>query len=445
VLLEPNYLPRLLGEDLETRMPHLLAQFPEHTEDSIRDLAQYDPSGQAKFITWILRVLRETGAGMTPERGQWVRTALEQFNRIKNYPDFQGKKDINQYANFDELVYTMDEARQLQSKKQKEQSVEKITTWKDYTLWQIMTPAAAIKFAQNTGLCFCAEPHATNYTIPVTVGGGPPLYGVTKGADKVGALHPNSQQFHDMQNRPIAGELKRAVLHLCKKSGASKLLAWYQSKVNEATAALRVARARRAAERRRQLLGTLERAHPTVFLGRYGEYEAVAALPTAPQVTARLKEWRRALEMPVLALANAAGEYDVVLDLAAGNATNALGQQLSDEQADSAAEALEDYIKDDPRLREYIGDPGLYQQRFDALLANVHTNFVAERVRGYTSPANGLHYPAIPAAAAEAKWEAKEPAFIEAFQDGVMMQRDGRPFPRGVPSVGLMKVLERLR
>ena len=203
-----SLIENLLGEDLETRMPYLLAQFPEHTEDSIRDLAQYDPSGQAKFITWILRVLRQQGGGLTPEAGQQVRSALERFNRVKNYPMFQGKKDINQYTDFEDLFATMAEAEQVMSKaEQVKKGMERVAQWKDYTLWRVNNAAAAKKFAQNSSLCFCDEPHATNYTVaqqgqPRT---GPPLFGVTKGNDKVAALHPNSNQYHDMQNRPVSG------------------------------------------------------------------------------------------------------------------------------------------------------------------------------------------------------------------------------------------------
>jgi len=445
VPLELHYVR--VDEDLNSRMPYLVAQFPEFDEATIRDLGRYDPSSQAKFITWILRVLRDT-SGLDTFNGERVRGALEQFNRIKNYPDFQGKKDINQYANFDELVYTMDEAAQLKSKKQKQQSIEKITTWKDYTLWLISTPDAAKKFAQHSSLCFCDDPHATNYTVGQAHNprSGPPLYGVTKGNDKVAALHPNSQQYHDMQNRPLSGDLKRAVLHLCKTSGNPKLLAWYNSKLSEVTAQLQAARQRRAQERRRQTLRSLGENRPTVLLGRYGDFDAVVAQPNAPAVSAHLKEWRRTVDQPVFALRPAeGGPVQIIVDLAAGMAKGADGQPLTDQQAEVVAEALEGYIEDDDRLRGFIRNPREYQERFDSLMANVHTNFVNERVRGYTSPANGIHYPGVSQQEAEARWQAKAAAFAEVFRDGKLLNLDGTPFSRGVPGVSLMKVLERLR
>ena len=89
---------QLLGEDLESRLPLLLQQFPEHTEDSIRALGAYDP-GNGKYITWILRILRSLNQNtLTPEMGQQIRQSLVEFERAKRLPSFSGRKDINQYT-----------------------------------------------------------------------------------------------------------------------------------------------------------------------------------------------------------------------------------------------------------------------------------------------------------------------------------------------------------
>lgn len=429
----------LLGEDLNSRMPHLLAQFPQQTEDSIRDLAQYDPSGQAKFITWILRVLRDQGGGLTPEAGQQVRSALERFNRVKNYPMFQGKKDINQYADFEELFAAMADAEQVLSKaEQVKKGMERVTQWKDYTLWRINNAAAAKKFAQNSSLCFCDEPHATNYTVgqqglPRT---GPPLFGITKGNEKVAALHPNSNQYHDMQNRPVSGELRRAALHLARLSGDPKLNAWYQGEYENAIQQVNLARQRRYRERRQQALKNFNR-QGIATLGDFEGYRLLSVKRSAPMALPLIPEKEREDTNPVLMLTGPEGNVVALIDAAMGRAIDPQGNQLEGDLAALAGRAFKDYIPEviSPFMREYLQNPRQYEANFQRRMEQIHTNFVRDRERGFTSQRTGTRYPPITTEEAEQRWELKLPEFEREL-------RKGWPgMPLRLPSIGMMRVL----
>ena len=434
-----SLIENLLGEDLETRMPYLLAQFPEHTEDSIRDLAQYDPSGQAKFITWILRVLRQQGGGLTPEAGQQVRSALERFNRVKNYPMFQGKKDINQYTDFEDLFATMAEAEQVMSKaEQVKKGMERVAQWKDYTLWRVNNAAAAKKFAQNSSLCFCDEPHATNYTVaqqgqPRT---GPPLFGVTKGNDKVAALHPNSNQYHDMQNRPVSGELRRAVLRLAKLSGDPKLSAWYAGEYEKAIQQVNMARQQRYRERRQRALKNFNR-QGIATLGELEGYRLLSVKRSAPMALPLVPEKEREDFNPVLMLTDAEGNVVAFIDAAMGRAVDPQGNQLAGDLAALAGRAFKDYIPEviSPFMRDFMQNPDRYEERFQQRLDEIHRSFVRDRERGWTSPRTGKRYPPITAEEAEQRWEVALPKFEEEL-------RKGWPgLPLRLPGIGMMRVL----
>lgn len=415
-------------------MPYLLAQFPEHTEDSIRDLAQYDPSGQAKYITWILKTLRDQGGGLTAEAGANLRSALERFNRVKNYPAFQGKKDINQYTSFDELFTTLAQAEDVLSHAERaKKGTEKVTTWKDYTLWRINTAAAAKKFAQNSSLCFCDEPHATNYTVsqPGQPRTGPPLFGVTKGDQKVAALHPNSQQYHDMRNQQVSGELRRAVLHLARQSGDPKLRQWYDSQLEFAVQQVKQARERRAQERRRAMLRNFNRAGRAPL----GEVEGYHVVSAQRQQVAMLPQEARDGHQPILLLTTPNGHIAALVDAEKGLGIDAQGNQLEGELAAVAGRALREWIPEVSGgfAQAFVNSRQQYTRHFEELRRQLRDRFIDERVHGYTDPRNGVYNPPITREQAQERWATNEQRFTQALLRGSVRLR--------IPGIGFMRVL----
>lgn len=416
-------------------MPYLLAQFPEHTEDSIRDLAQYDPSGQAKYITWILKTLRDQGGGLTPEAGANLRSALERFNRVKNYPAFQGKKDINQYTSFDELFTTLADAEQVMSHAERaKKGIEKVTTWKDYTLWRINTSAAAQKFAQNSRLCFCDEPHSTNYTVdqPGQPRTGPPLFGVTQGNEKVAALHPNSQQYHDMQNRPVTGDLRRAVLHLARLSGDPKLRQWYDSQLEFAVQQVKQARERRAQERRRRMVRAFDQTGRALLEEGDG-YQFMSA--RRDTVVALLPDDARNGNQPVLIVVTPENQIAALVDAENGVGIDAQREQLETEFASLIGRHLRPWIKEVTGgiAQAFVANVNEYTRRFEQMMTQLRDRFVDERVHGYTDPRTGVYAPPIPRPQAQERWNNRELSFKNALLKGSVRLR--------MPGIGFMRVL----
>lgn len=429
MLSAEQFVEHLLLEDIESRMPHLLAQFPEHTEDSIRDLAVYDPSG-GKYITWILKTIRQAGP-LTPEAGQRVRQNLERFDKVKRVAEFTGRKDINQYTDFDDLNAAMAEASTVMSKREQEQSLRRIATYKDYSLYQITTEQAAKKFAQNSSLCFVGDVYAKRYVTEQ-----PPLFGVFKGKEPVAALHPFSGQYHNMQNRKLDGPLKRVVLHLVRASREPSLQAYYERELQSAIEQVRLARIRRARERRQRMLQDFNEAGMAP-LGEIEGYQLFSVRRTAGLVSALVPEKERADENPVLVMMMPDGRISAMVDAAMGRAVDSAGNQLEPDTAALVGQAFEEFIPEviSPFVREYMGAPNLYNERFEHRMEALHRSFVRDRQNGWTSPKTGVRYDPISEEEAEQRWEIAQPRFEAELRKG---------WPQlaiRLPSIGMMRVL----
>lgn len=419
----------VLCEDLESRLPALLAKFPEQTEDSLRLLATYDPT-DAKYLTWILTRLRREGGGITPEAGEALRRHLERFEIIKRLPDFTGSPDINQYGTFEDFYRQMETSSTLMTKGEQEKSYRKLATYRDYTLCQIMTEAAAKKFAQNTGLCFVGDFYAHRYVVQE-----PPLYGVFQAKQPVAALHPGSGQYHDMNNRQLKGQLRRAVLYLAKRSGAPLLEAWYQMQLEALRKELRQARLERHRARRKASVRPERFVNGVVNLGEHGGYQMFAMLPTHGKVMALLPEERRAAREPVLTLADAEGNVVALIDPSGGVALNAQGQQLDLPLARTARSAFSGYIDDMGAswVRDVANNPNVYKRSFDDIIHNIHDRFIDERINGYTDPRSGKYIPPVDQKQALQRWVAFKPRMQKALLTGLSKLR--------LPSIGMARVL----
>ena len=420
----------LLHEDLESRLPALLAKFPEQTEDSIRLLATYDPT-DAKYLTWILMLLRREGGGLTSEAGEQLRRHLDRYEVVKRLPDFTGSPDINQYRTFEDFHRQMEASSNLMTKSEQERSYRRLATYQDYTLCQIMTEAAAKKFAQNTSLCFVGDAYARRYIVQE-----PPLFGVFKEKQPVAALHPVSGQYHDMNNRRLTGALFRAVMKLVRRSGQPQLMAWYDSKLEAAKAELQKARLERYRAQRRALLHADRFVEGVAPLGEYEGYQMSAVRPGNGRVIALLPEDRRAERSPVLTLTDAEGNLVALVDPFGGNAVNGQGQPLDTPMARRARGAFSGFIDDSGESWvKAVKTPGVYKRIFGDIVSNIHDKFMDERTRadGYTDPRSGKHIPPVTPAQAALRWDVFKPRMQRALLLGLPRLR--------LPSLGMARVM----
>ncbi len=91
-----------LLEDLESKLPVLMKQFPEFTQYDIADLANgADPTPQKKYITWLLRMSRKQRIWRNDFAS--VASALRSYDWQRNRDDFEGERDINRYKTLAEL------------------------------------------------------------------------------------------------------------------------------------------------------------------------------------------------------------------------------------------------------------------------------------------------------------------------------------------------------
>lgn len=412
-----------LLEDLESRMPYLVAQYPEHTEDSIRKLAPYDP-GNGKYMAWILKSMREFGA-ISPEYGAGLRQDLERFEQVKRLSNYTGRKDINQFGSFDDLHAEMEQAKDLMSRGEQERSLRRIATYKDYTLYRITTEQAAKKFAQNSALCFVGDYYARRYVTEQ-----PPLFGVMQGGQAVAALHPQSDQYKDMRNRPVEGDLKRTVLRLAKASHEPVLLAYYEQEFRRAVAQAKAARVRRAQERRRAMLRNFNRAGRAP-LGEAEGYQLFAVRRN--RIEALLPEDAREGNQPVLLVVAPSGEIVALVDAEKGKGLDGHGNQLEGEAAALAGRVLRDWL---PEVtvgfaKEVVFNAQRYAEQHALILQQLHDRFMDERLHGFTDPRNGIYRPPITRQEALQRWEVALPKFEEALLSGhVKLQLPGIGFAR---------------
>lgn len=202
-----------LREDLNSKMPVLLKQFTEFTEEQIRQMAQADPTGdRADYITWLLRLARNKAWDGQPEP---MRTQLARYHEIKKAADFTGKRDINQYKSLDELNQDLEANKMAGSKAQKaEKGAKVIKKAGNLTLMQMLTPEACRKFAIGKGStdspqtrwCTIAIETARNYLENYG-----PVYVVMKGSDPYVQIEFKSNQAKNIQDAEISPAVAKEI------------------------------------------------------------------------------------------------------------------------------------------------------------------------------------------------------------------------------------------
>lgn len=410
-------------------MPYLLRQFPEHTADTIRELAAYDP-GNGRYMEWILKGLRVQGEALTPEQGQTVRQSLEQFERVKRLPAFTGRKDINQYTDFFDLHRAMQEASELLSKRAKrETGLRRVAEWRGYALWRVLNIEAAMRFAQNSRLCFCDRARAQQYAIDQG-----PLYVMSRGQEKVGALSAKMRWFFNMDDQPLMGHAFKAALKLADLSGDQELAGVAASKRDERMRSLQGelerSRARRAQERRRALLNNFNRRGVAV-LGNVDNYQLAAIRPTSTLVAAKLSDERKQVNVPVLGLLAADG---LVAYADLQNGTMECSAELAPALGRAVREWADELASD--WIMNLIREPGSYAQQYHNIFNQIKERFISHREHGYTNE-HGQPVPGVGRAAAEQRWETQERRFIDYYKAGFV----ARGMVARLPSFAFMRMV----
>lgn len=105
-----NLYYNLIEEGLEEKIPKLLPLVSLSISDKeayIRDAAaKYDPTPNAAYISWILRMLKQNKLG---DDGEEIKNTLLDFDRLKQKPNFpKDKRDVNAYKSYEDLSGTVD-------------------------------------------------------------------------------------------------------------------------------------------------------------------------------------------------------------------------------------------------------------------------------------------------------------------------------------------------
>ena len=196
----------LYQEDVQNKLPVLLKQFPNFTENDIMSIAEYDPTGKTgKYVPWMLK-LASKGNITFPEDGPKVKEGLEQFLVQYKSSEFTGSKDINSYKTFGDLAETLDEnegvaSKTLTKKIKQEQGVDIIYNKRAYKIFKITTKEAAAKLCRHTKWCI----KDTRYSIHYLNRG--PLYMITKNQEPYILFHFETGSIKDVYDRPISREM----------------------------------------------------------------------------------------------------------------------------------------------------------------------------------------------------------------------------------------------
>lgn len=212
----PESIAYELLEDIESKMPHLVRQFPSVPEDVIRRIAAIDPTAQKTYITWLLRRYRTEPENIpldTPDSP--LRHALHIFDVAKRKKSFAGSNDIMAYATVGELLDIAGVAE--------DHSMDVVRAYGQLRLHHVTTPEAARKLAiglgktypeRQTSWCTVALVTARSYL------DDGPLYTVLNGTDSYAQVHfgrrsSNSQlQAKDAQNHDISEDFARQLIPL---------------------------------------------------------------------------------------------------------------------------------------------------------------------------------------------------------------------------------------
>jgi hypothetical protein len=129
----------------EGRLEDVKVKYPGH-ETGIDNLSKNDPSGNNKYLAWMVKLVLEQGA--VPKH---VIDAVNYFHN--NVVRFE-QKDLGQYKTLKELLDAVEKAKAKISKKElKETGVEKIYDDEIVTVVHPKTHASSCKYGANTKWC----------------------------------------------------------------------------------------------------------------------------------------------------------------------------------------------------------------------------------------------------------------------------------------------------
>ena len=242
-----NIYLNLLEEGIEEKIPKLLGLVRDDVEDKeayIRWASEtFDPSKNASYITWILRLLKK-GVLAGEEDGDKVRERLIKFEELKKKPQFpKEKRDINSYKTYGDLAETLDEFEGVKSKGEvkRELREEGIQFMGSSTgvegegtcLYIVTTSEAGAKHFRGTEWCVKDPRYFDNY--------GAPYYYFTANGSQSTLLHLNSGQCMDVRDRPTDLDDEEVSLmsseevtkYVMANDNSGEALAFYLEKVGE--------------------------------------------------------------------------------------------------------------------------------------------------------------------------------------------------------------------
>jgi len=237
----------LLIEGIEEKIPNLLKMVDDSVEDKetyIRWAAEtFDPSKNASYITWILRMLKK-GVLAGEEDGQKVKDRLAQLEELKKKPQFpKDKRDINSYKTYGDLAETLDEFLGVKTKGElkriaKEQGIQFIDSstgneGSGISLYIVTTEEAGAKYFRETEWCVKDPQYFNEY--------GAPYYFFTKDGQPKTLLHLNSNQCNDVRDSPTdlnyneksLMETEEITDYVIANDNSNSALSFYSDKVGE--------------------------------------------------------------------------------------------------------------------------------------------------------------------------------------------------------------------
>jgi hypothetical protein len=136
----------------EGRVEDAKAKYPEF-ENLIDFLVQNDPSGNNKYLMWLLKMWQKTPSGVI-DRFQDLSEYIQIFHKnINKFP----KKDVNQYLTWTEFKNTVGavkrEIEEREKEKKAEEGAKKIFQSGDWVLVRPLTHEASCKYGAGTKWC----------------------------------------------------------------------------------------------------------------------------------------------------------------------------------------------------------------------------------------------------------------------------------------------------
>lgn len=138
---------------LEGRVEDVKSKYPGY-EEYIDYLSSVDPSGNNKYLDWMMKMVSDHRAGSTVIDGvTYFHNNLHRFEQ----------KDINQFKKWSDFQEARTKAETVQSRKElKEQGAEKIFENDRYLVIRPKTHQASCKYGSNTKWCITMRDYA-NY------------------------------------------------------------------------------------------------------------------------------------------------------------------------------------------------------------------------------------------------------------------------------------------